>query len=404
MAADRATPTLLALAMFLTSASAVSAPSDQASRFREWATGAAKRAHLVVCRWGAARYDGQPTEANFAMFRQGRRAAVVLAWGEEGRAYRSDDDVLHQVECPGETAPPAWETVSAFKFPEMGQRPKETSTIALVDGDLVLLDQHEEDHSFSSVVDWVGLEENHINFDPASEHAAAIFPLLAPGSPWLAKLPKPRNWVTFSRVPHGGPADAAVDARISLVGTDLRIELGATDDVFLAPANAKTSDRDFLRRDHFELWFCAAGEARSCDKKTARQLGVAKTADGKVHARWLLPKGNKDKLPEVTLAEDSRPGIKLAVVVTLPLNLIGHAGELTDALEGKLTVAYSDADLAAQGQKALVATSDLRWGAGESFGRFVRQADGGRFPLWSGSGAFERDIEFLASLPKLPGN
>jgi hypothetical protein len=370
---------------------------DQPARFQAWAKAAAKTGKLVLCRWGSAQYD-QQAPARFAIFRQASedRWAVVVAWAEGSRAYLSDPDPVQQTDCPGEVAP-AWEKVKLIEFPAVGMTPKQIYRVALVADDLVLLNSHANDHNGNDDVDWVQLSERHSDFGAQKEKASAILPVLDPASPWVAGLPKSENFVTFSRSREVKP-DAAVNARLSLVGSDLRIELGASDDTFLPPATAAVNDRDFLKRDHFELWFCAPGTAPTCDKKSVRQLGVARTADGKAHTRWLLPRGNKAKLPEATTTPAPGPG----VIVNLPLALIAHAGDAAGTLEGKLTVAYSDADQTAEGQKTVVATSDLRWGASETFGRFVRQQDGARFPPWTGSGAFERDNDFLNSLPRLP--
>ena len=169
----------------------------------------------------------------------------------------------------------------------------------------------------------------------------------------------------------------------------------ATDDVLRPPANAKVNDAAFLKADHFELWFCAASAPETCEKKQTRQLGVARTADGQLHARWLHPKGNKEKLPAVTAAAP-----KGALIVTLPLAQMRHDGQPDGELKGELTVAYSDADVEGKGQEAVVATSEVKWGVGYTFGKFVRHAGGARFPTWDGATQFQEDEAFLTALPK----
>jgi hypothetical protein len=121
---------------------------------------------------------------------------------------------------------------------------------------------------------------------------------------------------------------------------------------------------------------------------------VARTADGQVHTRWLHPKGNKEKLPAVATGAS-----KGALVVTLPLAQMRHDGQPDGELKGELTVAYSDADVEGKGQEAVVATSDVKWGVGYTFGKFVRHAGGARFPAWDGGTQFTEEEAFLAALP-----
>jgi hypothetical protein len=54
--------------------------------------------------------------------------------------------------------------------------PKTASTVAVVDHELVLIEEHAEDHSFASAVDWAKLEESDINFEPARSVRASFFP------------------------------------------------------------------------------------------------------------------------------------------------------------------------------------------------------------------------------------
>jgi hypothetical protein len=46
----------------------------------------------------------------------------------------------------------------------------------------------------------------------------------------------------------------------------------------------------------------------------------------------------------------------------------------------------------------LVATSDLKWGVGYTFGKFVRQAGASWFPEWAGDKGLEEDAGFLKAL------
>ncbi|HEY0708997.1 MAG TPA: hypothetical protein VGG33_19470 [Polyangia bacterium] len=386
------------------------AAPDPAATFRAWAQSASKKANLVICRWGLARYDRDQEEARFAIFRDDKQGppswAIAVAWGKHRRLFRSAQDPARLTGCPGENTPAVWELVRAITFPTFGGEHKETSTVALVDGRLVQLAEQAEGERFASKVDWDALEETVRTLKPKAERAAAILPIVDVGSSWRPKLPRPRTWTTFSRRAPSGPDDVALDVRLSIKGDALQIEMTAADDAALPVPVGTSSDAAWLKRDHFQLWFCAADGPPSCDKKTARQLAVVTTADGQGHARWLHPKGHSEALPEV------RPGpapviqppakLRLAATVILPLKMIRHDGDAPSALQGQLTVAYSDADTATGGQETVVATSKLKGPDGRTFGRFVRQADGGRFPVWLGSTAFTPDDEFLATLPPLP--
>ncbi len=141
---------------------------------------------------------------------------------------------------------------------------------------------------------------------------------------------------------------------------------------------------------------CAANAEELCQRKQARQLGIGRTSAGGWHARWLHPKGNKEKLPIVEPSTGSG-----AVTLTLPLTQIRHEGDPEGSLTGEFTAVFSDADTEGKGQEAMVATSRLRRGDGGSFGRFVRHDGGARLPTWNGSAGLRPNEKLLVELPPL---
>jgi hypothetical protein len=373
-------------------------PADAASeKFQRWATDAARRKGTTLCRMGVARFSPQDSPAHFALFQRqvpgDTHFALVIAWPGNRRAFRTADTLMAGFDCVGK---PSWEQGKVIKLGPWGQQPRESADVAVVDGQLVLVEVTLDDPGAGEFFGWDSLVFSGRNVDDKLQWQSSILLLLDSRSAWRARLPKPKTWVTFQRTPHGGPADSELSARVDLVGPDLRIEMEATDDVARPLVDAKANDAAFLKADHFELWFCAAGASAWCDKKGARQLGIARTAGGLLHARWLHPKGNKEKLPVV-----AQGTAKSGLVVALPLAQIRNERGLEPELEGELSVAYSDADVDGKGQEAVIATSQVRWGVGRTFGRFVRHKGGTRFPAWETTVAgFDENEALLKDLPK----
>jgi hypothetical protein len=316
----------------------------------------------------------------------------VVAWKNQRRAFRTEATPSDTFECPDK---PDWEQQKLIKIGPWGDGTRRTVELAVVDEELVQTYTLDEEPDWSESVDWDGLRAGGHFTDGNLRRQASLFLLLDPKSPWRGQLAMPPTHVTFQKTPHGGPADSSLTVRADLAGDAPRVEMAATDDVLRPPPATGVDDAAFLKTDHFELWFCAPDAPESCEKKDTRQLGVARTADGQLHARWLHPRGHKEKLPPVAA------GPKGALIVTMPLAQLRHDGEPDGPLKGELTVAYSDADLAGKGQEAVVATSDLKWGVGYTFGKFVRHAGGARFPAWAGDSGLEEDAAFLKALPPL---
>lgn len=384
--------------LFLAAGTALAAdpPPAGAEKFRRWATQAAKQKGMRLCRGGTAQFSPQQKPAQFAIFQQGddNRYALVVSWPGHLRAFRTDDVMPHGFDCP---QPFTWEKTRVIKLGPWGQGTRRFAQVAVVDDQLALLEEQEEESDWGDLVNWETLSASGYNFEDKSKHDASLLLVLDPKSPGRAQLPRPKTWVTFQKTPHGGSADSALMARVDLAGDTLQVEMEATDDVLRPPANPKLTDAAFLKTDHFELWFCApATQTAFCEKKDTRQLGVARTAGGQLHARWLHPKGNKEKLPAVEAGGPKGA----AIVVKLPLAQIRHKGDPMQDLSGELTVAYSDADVDGKGQEAVVATSDVKWGQGSSFGKFVRHVGGARFPAWDGGAQFGEDEAWLTGLPK----
>ena len=389
------------------------APPDDVAAFQQLAKTAAKTKGATLCRWGTVQYGKDNPKAFFAVYQSSaaddRHWVVFVAWDDQREAYRSDTDDLAATPCPGGTKPPAWETLQAVPLGPVALRPKEWAEIAVVDDELVQISERAEDHNFASRTDWETLVDSESFFSPPSERAAAILPIIdgvdgnsdnrKAGASAPRRAPKPETWVTFSRGEHGGPTDGDLDVRVRLVKDALEITLFATDDVAIPPTRAGLPTGRFIKADHFEIWFCARKATKDCDRRGARQLGIAKTADGKIERRWLHPQRNKEPLPAIAAAPSEAGG---GLVVTLPLGMIRHDGRADLYLDGELTVAYSDTDDPAKGQEAVIATSRLRWGDGASFGRFVRHPLGGRYPSWQGGAGFTVHSDFTEDLPESP--
>ena len=392
----RALLSLLAVSFTLTSRPTGAADAPVApEKFRAWATQVAKSTGLRLCRGGVARFSPQQPAASFAVFRQEYDGdiyyALVVAWGSQRRAFRSQHTTPDRFDCPQAAV---WENTRVIKLGPWGQGMRRLAQLAVVDDKVAVVQEEEEGTDYTHLVDWEAPVASGRDTEVGAKRNASLFLLIDPKSPGRAQLPKPRTWVTFQKTPHGGAADSSLSVRTELVAKSLRVEMEATDDVLRPLPDVKASDAAFLKADHFELWFCESGASRRCNKQETRQLGVARTAGGQLHARWLHPKGNTEKLPSVVAVAG-----KGAVVVTMPLSWIRNDETPDGALDGELTVAYSDADLEGKGQEAVVATSEVKWGVGYTFGQFIRHPGGTRFPTWDGEG-FPADEAFLKALPR----
>src|SRR5215213_6760223 len=220
--------------------------------FRSWATAAAKRTGMRLCRGGVARFSAQQKPAEYAVFRQEAggetRYALVVAWSGQLRAFRTDDTVPDRYDCPPS---PVWEDTKVIKLGPWGIGPREFAQVAVVDDQLSVVRSLEEDDSFTRSVDWDNLTVQATHTAESTRVDASMLLLLDPKSPWRAQLPRPRTWVAFKKTAHGGPPDSSLIASTELAGPALHIEMQATDDVVRLPANDKLSDAAFLKTDHF---------------------------------------------------------------------------------------------------------------------------------------------------------
>jgi hypothetical protein len=371
-----------------------------AETYKTWSGLIARQPGMQLCRRGTFQYDARQARAFFSVFKQTgddlQRLILVVSWGsleEKTRAFRTPKEAEGPLDCP--PPPGTWESGRDVRLGPWGTQPREFVRISVVDDQLVVLHENDEDASQSSGISWEELAGSSRSYEDHTETGEALLLLLDAKSPWQARLPAPQNWVIFGKGNHRGPEDAQVTARVELSGQTLLIRMSARDDVARPLASSAVSDAAFLKADHFELWFCARNKGDVCGKKEARQLGVARTADGQLHERWLHPKGNKEPLPALS-AEGT------AVTVSLPLDRIQHKEGHRTKLEGKLTVVYSDSDAEGKGQESAVATSLLKWGNADSFGRYVRLEAGARFPPFDGGAGFSESETLLESLPKPP--
>jgi hypothetical protein len=391
---------LLGLGLATCFAGLTAAAADPAAaKFQRWVTAVAQQKHFSVCRWGTARFAANQPAAQFATLHSSDddQYGLIVAWDNQKRAYLSQKAATEGPACAGDGKPAQaakWEESRTIAWGPWGERPKSSVNLAVVGNQVVLVQSNEGDDTMADVVDWDKLEEAHkVHADKVAQDGAILL-ITDPAAPLAANLPRARNWVTFESPPLKGPADAAVQARVTVTADALRIALVAEDDVDRPLLGANLPDAAFLKADHFEIWYCAAAAKPRCNRKDARQLGIARLPDGSWHVRYLLPVRNKERLPAL------EPLGPRAVTVVLPLAQIRHDGSPEISLEGELTAVYSDADEHGV-QEAVVATSKLRWGDGGSFGRFVRHSDGTRFPTWEGSAGLDPNEKFFADLPGL---
>jgi hypothetical protein len=151
------------------------------------------------------------------------------------------------------------------------------------------------------------------------------------------------GFVTF------GDLGAADDASLRVVASKGVLYLEIHDDQWVGPSNQWVAD------DHVELWISREeqtymGRCLARSDAAAKQWAV-RIADGQVFGGY----GHPDP-GEIQVARATAPGVT-RLRITLPREI------------GGVTVVYSDGDDGKR-QKRLIATSDVRFGAGETLGRF----------------------------------
>jgi hypothetical protein len=354
--------------------------------FRRWATALSEKQHRPLCALGALTYKDSKIPGRFAWFNDPAQPHVnrlVLESAGRRWLFRRDERADWggtQLACaPGS---PKWDELDGLTL-EFVQKdsdvPQTSETITLLDGEPVLLSDDGRGAHDDYTTDWVGgtkewgdphpLEDERL----PSQNQHMLF-ALPEGSRWWAKVPAPPVDVTFGRKRWTGKADADLAVRVLVVPEGFRVELGATDDRAVPPADGADA-RAVVRADHFELWFCPDFEEASGCKRPPAQLAVARTASGGVLAMWLRPYPGMP-VPAASLDGD-------CLVVTLPRAFLSAEpkpnGRPTLV---PLTVAYSDSDDPAAGQQTMVATASIKK-ANPDQPSLLAVPDGDRpFPRW----------------------
>jgi hypothetical protein len=103
---------------------------------------------------------------------------------------------------------------------------------------------------------------------------------------------------------------------------------------------------------------------------------VARLADGQVHARWLHPRKVTEPLPKVSAPAPGK------LVLQFPAGSLFHEKKFFPGLayQGAFAAVFSDTDDPKKRQETVVASSTLKWGKPETFGKIVWFANGTRFP------------------------
>jgi hypothetical protein len=356
-----------------------------------------KKHGLKVCRAGVLRYDREQAPGYFVFLRSPSAAGGDLQvryalFAREGKTWAVEalKDDAWRTSCPGTGDKTGKrEALSSVVLGDLVD-PEIDFSVTFFERELVVTNEKPLVAEGHTEQDWVNLlSTTTANSARAGNYdfQAANLLVLPSGSAAAKTLPgKTKTFVTHGST--SGPGDADLNVHATLGGDVVTLTIEVTDDKVVPLARADASDAEFLKSDHLELWLSAglaiapaAGQPTSAKKPggnplKARQLGIAKLASGQVHARWLSPVGSKDQLPKVT---GPKPGTFL---VAFPAtDLFGERSFAPDKRhESAFTAAFSDADEPGKKQKALVATSELKWGDVLTFGNVIWLEGGRRFP------------------------
>ena len=108
----------------------------------------------------------------------------------------------HTFDCP---QPLAWESTKVIKLGPWGQGTRRFAQVAVVDDQLVLVQEQEEESDWGEVVDWDALKAQGHFTEGNVKRNASMFLLLDPKSPWRAQLPRPETHVRSRRLRTAAP-------------------------------------------------------------------------------------------------------------------------------------------------------------------------------------------------------
>ncbi len=269
----------------------------------------------------------------------------------------------------------------------------DTLDVALLEGRWATLrsglSQGGHGYSHADLTDWTTLRSHGETYtEGAGEEAestetkvqASLLVALPASAAENTKLPAVQNFPVFGAKNWAGPVDASFQAGAVLESPEVvRLDVQVTDDKRV-PVPPRATDKELVAADHLELWLSEPKPCRGEEHPGShpRQLVAGVRADGSVDARWLYPAGTVPPVPRVTA-----DGNRFSIWLPIP-----RPAQTAKACEDRiipLTVAWSDADDPASGQKTLLATSTLKFARPETFGGLGIFGKGERYPGFAGA-------------------
>lgn len=373
------TSTLLAVVL---TASPMRADGSADARFRMAVSRTAKSAGLRAVTLWRGDLDGDPSTTEYAALLcppesdsslDSAEVYLVLAEATHGSAFQ----VTRNAGSLCQDAQPSTEFLplhGAIEVSDVYASWDGSMKVAIRDARLVRLADTMNSHTFTRIIaqtrDW-----NALTFKGSIAPNDLATPVATSGDLILARPDGGADLRTgWTEVVHGkeqwtGAGDAQLQVSATLRGDAVELTLHTGDDVRL-PVPANADDKAFLAADHIELWWAPDAPSKICPKAATclrLHLGAGVRADGTWDVRWLEP---------VPLPVPEVKGTAEALTVRLARAQLSPA----DHANVPFTAVYSDSDAAGAGQQTLVATSTLRWGKSESFGRLVWLNGGARFP------------------------
>jgi hypothetical protein len=395
------------------SARADSAADDAAAKaIFELARATATKFSLELCRFGTLAYDKTEKPGGFATFRSNKDpedlqlAYALFQHGDRVWRVKVKETGVHGWRCTDTGAAPKLplhaEHVDMVAIGDIDEMAENTLALSFVDGDLIVRAEDDLRNAPSGNTDWVAprFRWNGGDEPGAKDREYAIVLVQPKDAPPRKSVGKVRTFTTLGKTQ--GPSDATLDVKAELVGDHVAITMAIGDDKDIPLAVATASDADLLKSDHVEVWYQTGKE-----EAQVRQLGIARLADGTVHARWLfpregkaakaLPKSQGTKTAPVALPKVTSPAPGTFVLEVPASDLFaGQPFTRGERNEIRFTAAFSDTDVAGRRQETLVATSLLEWGKWESLGKLVWLANGARFPRFGGGSRVDVEVTSAA--------
>jgi hypothetical protein len=338
---------------------------------------------LELCSYGFLQFDKSQPEATYAYFRDRKTPSSIslryAIFQTAGKTFNLtlEPGGLYGTTCTGtgDVPKPPLRPKREKTLPinEVDEGRTSTLSVTVYDGQLVYTDETGRRPDPPSNTSW---EELRYVYEGSDEdrgglHKYGTLLVLPKGAPARKTVPKLTTYLV--RGQRQVPNDADIDVAAELVGDAIELTITTTDDKDVPLPSATATDSDLLRSDHVELWY-QNGQAET----DIVQLGLARLANGKVHARWLYPRKVREPLPAVS---SPAPG---TFVLRFPAGALFHERKFLPALayDNVFAVVFSDTDDAKNRQETVVASSTLKWGKPETFGKIVWLENGARFPAF----------------------